>query len=65
MNWKARLRNKAFWVSLAAFVAMMAKQFGWFEVPPNYEEIVNSALGLLVMLGIIIDPTTPGIKDVE
>ena len=65
MNWKTRLRNKTFWVSLAAFVAMMAKQFNLFEVPSNYEEIVNTALGLLVMLGIIVDPTTPGIKDGE
>lgn len=63
MNWKSRIRNKAFWVALAAFVAMMSKQFNLFEVPDNYDELVNTCLGLLVMLGIVVDPTTPGITD--
>lgn len=65
MNMKKRLRNKAFWVAMAAFVAMMAKQFGWFEVPENYNELIDAALGLAVMGGILIDPTTEGIKDGE
>jgi phi LC3 family holin len=63
MDWKSRIRNKAFWLSIAAFVAMMAKQFNLFEVPTNFNDIVNTGLGLLVMLGIIIDPSTPGILD--
>jgi phi LC3 family holin len=63
MNLKSRLRNKAFWLALAAFIAMMAKQFNLFEVPENYNEIIDMGLGLLVMLGIVVDPTTPGIAD--
>lgn len=63
MNWKARLRNKAFWVSAAALLALVAKTFKLFDVPDNFEVIVNLALGLLVGMGVIIDPTTPGITD--
>lgn len=63
MDIKKRLQNKAFWVALAAFIALMGKTFNLFQVPDNYNELVNMFLGLLIMLGIIVDPTTPGIKD--
>lgn len=65
MNIQKRLQNKAFWTAMACFIALMAKQFGWFEVPENYEQLVDLALGLAVMAGILIDPTTEGIKDGE
>jgi phi LC3 family holin len=62
---KERLRNKAFWTALIAFTVMVAKQFNLFDVPDNINTIVDAGLGLLIMLGIIIDPTTPGVKDGE
>jgi uncharacterized membrane protein len=58
-----RLRNKAFLTALAAFVVMVAKQFNLIEIPDNWETLFNSGMGLLIMLGIIIDPSTPGIGD--
>lgn len=63
MNWKARLRNKAFWVSAAALIALIAKTFKLFEVPADWETTVNTALSLLVAMGVLMDPTTPGISD--
>jgi phi LC3 family holin len=63
MDIKSRLKNKAFWVSLAAFIALMGKTFNLFVVPDNYDQLVNMFLGLLTMLGIIINPTTEGITD--
>lgn len=63
MDIKKRLQNKAFWMALAAFIALMGKTFSLFTVPDNYNELVNMFLGLLTMLGIFIDPSTPGIKD--
>jgi phi LC3 family holin len=62
---KERFRNKAFWTALVAFVIMVAKQFNLFDVPEDINAIVDAGLGLLIMLGIIIDPTTPGVKDGE
>ena len=63
MNWKARLRNKAFWVSATALIVLIAKTFKLFEVPADWETTVNTALSLLVAMGVLIDPTTPGIAD--
>lgn len=63
MDIKKRLQNKAFWVALAAFIALMGKTLNLFNAPDNYNQLVDMFLGLLTMLGIIIDPTTPGISD--
>ncbi|KRQ86070.1 Bacteriophage holin [Caloramator mitchellensis] len=65
MNWKARLRNKAFWLSFSALVVLIAKTFKLFEVPEDWETTVNTALSLLVAMGVLMDPTTPGITDKE
>lgn len=61
MDIKNRFRNKKFLLALAAFIAMMAKQFNLFEIPTNWDDIVNAGLGLLVMLGIVINP----VEDIE
>jgi phi LC3 family holin len=58
-----RLRNKVFLTALVAFIIMVVKQFNLFEVPDNWETLLNSLLGLLIMLGIVVDPTTPGLGD--
>ncbi|MHC1682835.1 MAG: phage holin [Clostridiaceae bacterium] len=65
MNLKTRLRNKAFVVSLISFIVLMTKTFIKYEFPENFELIINTFLSLLTMLGILIDPTTPGISDEE
>ena len=31
--------------------------------PDNWADILNSILGVLMIMGIIIDPSTPGISD--
>ncbi|KZL88729.1 phage holin [Clostridium magnum] len=63
MDIKKRLQNKAFWLAVAALVALMGKTFNLFTIPDNYDELINMILGLLTMLGIVIDPTTPGVSD--
>jgi len=60
-----RIRNKVFLTTLIAAIIMIAKQFNLFEVPANWEALVNTVLSLLIMLGIVVDPTTPGLKDGE
>lgn len=56
MNIKHRIRDYKFLLALAAFIAMMGKQFNLFEIPDNYNDIVNAGLGLLIMLGIVTTP---------
>lgn len=63
MNWKVRFRNKAFWLSFSALVVLIAKTFKLFEVPADWETTVNTALSLLVAMGVLMDPTTPGVFD--
>ena len=60
---KARLKNKAFWVSMASAIAMLAQQLGLNIIPSNYTEIVNTVLMILTMGGIVVDTSTTGIGD--
>lgn len=63
MNWKARLQSKVFWMALASLFIFIVKSFKLFELPSNVDVIVNVILGSLVTMGILIDPTTPGVYD--
>lgn len=65
IDWKVRLRNKAFWVALFSLISLVARKFGFLHVAEDWGEIVDAVLSLLVLLGIIVDPTTPGIFDAE
>lgn len=65
MNWKARLRNKTFWVALTSALVLLMQQLGWDVFPSNIMEIINTTLLIFTILGVIIDPTTEGITDGE
>lgn len=62
INWKLRFKNKATLLAIASTVILLAQQLG-FKLPDNIADIVNTFLTLLVLLGIINDPTTQGISD--
>lgn len=62
INWKLRLQNKVTLIALLAAVFLMAQQFG-FEVPKNIQDGVNTFVYILVLLGVVTDPTTAGITD--
>lgn len=64
INFKLRLKNKATLVALISAVFLMLQQFG-LEIPHNIQEGINTLVGILVILGIITDPTTKGIADSE
>jgi len=69
VDWKTRFNNKTVLISLSvailAFVYQLLALFG--IVPPVTQEqlldVVTLALNVLVILGIITDPNTPGITD--
>lgn len=63
MNWKARLRNKTFWVALISAVVLLTQQLGLNIFPENIGEITNTLLLIFTILGVIVDPTTSGISD--
>ena len=62
INWKLRFKNKATLLAIASTVILLAQQLG-FKLPDNIAEVVNTFLTLLVLLGVINDPTTEGISD--
>jgi phi LC3 family holin len=60
---KQRLRNKAFILSCIGFAALVYKTATGAELPASFDTLVNVGLTMLTGLGILIDPTTPGITD--
>ena len=71
INWKVRLKNKAFWLSLIPAILLMiqvvAAPFGlvldFGELGNQLLAIVNAIFAVLVILGIVEDPTTAGVGD--
>lgn len=62
INWKLRFKNKATLLAIASTVILLVQQLG-FKLPDNIADIVNTFLTLLVLVGVINDPTTEGISD--
>ena len=69
MNFKDRFKNKTFLVSLAAAVIGFTYQIlGLFDIVPaisqdQVTQLVGILINILAGIGIVIDPTTPGISD--
>ena len=69
INWKVRLQNKTFWVTIIPIIAAIVYTIlGFFGVVPkvSQNDIVNVLLlvvELLSVVGIVIDPTTSGASD--
>lgn len=64
INWKLRFKNKATLAAIVATVILLAQQLG-FTLPSNISEVANTALTLLVLIGVVSDPTTAGLADSE
>lgn len=73
INWKVRVKNKMFWLALIPAVLILAQTicalFGVdidiSGVSAKLIDIVNAVFAVLVILGIVTDPTTKGVKDSE
>ncbi len=71
INWKVRVRNHQFWVSvipaLALVIQAVAAVFGWSldftSLIGKLIGVVDAVFALLVILGIVVDPTTAGVSD--
>ena len=65
MNWQARLTNKTFWVALTSAIVLLTQQLGLDVFPANIMDIANTILLIATILGVVVDPTTSGIRDHE
>lgn len=71
INWKIRVKNKAFWVSAIPAVLLLiqavAAVFGYTldlgEIGNRLIDVVNAAFVILALLGVVNDPTTTGTND--
>lgn len=71
INWTVRLKNKNFWLALIPAVLLLiqavAAVFGYTldlgDIGNKLVAVVNAAFGVLVVLGVVNDPTTAGMRD--
>lgn len=71
INWGVRIRNKAFWVALIPALALLAQAiaslFGFTidltTLTGKLLAVVDAVFAVLVILGIVNDPTTKGVGD--
>ena len=71
INWKVRMANKTFWLSLIPAVLLLvqvvASVFGFTldlgELGNKLLEVVNALFAVLAILGVVNDPTTAGVAD--
>jgi len=62
INWKLRIQNKVTLIALLGAIFLMSQQFG-LDIPKNIQDGVNTFVYILVLLGVVNDPTTSGITD--
>lgn len=71
INWKVRIKNKAFWLSLIPALLLLiqavAYVFGFTldlsELGDKLLAVVNALFAVLAILGVVTDPTTAGLSD--
>ena len=71
INWKVRIKNKVFWIALIPAVLLLIQTgcslFGMSLDFSGLEEkllaLVDALFAVLVILGIVADPTTEGLGD--
>ena len=71
INWIVRIKNQQFWVSVIPAIALViqavAAVFGYsFDFSSTVGKllaVVDAVFALLVILGIVVDPTTAGVGD--
>lgn len=73
INWIVRIKNKTFWVAaipaILLLVQVVANIFGLTidlgELGNKLLALVNAIFSVLVILGVVTDPTTEGVGDSE
>ena len=71
INWVVRIKNKQFWLALIPAVLLLiqvaAAVFGYAldlgGLGAKLVDVANAVFAVLVILGVVADPTTKGITD--
>ncbi|WP_054767178.1 phage holin [Lysinibacillus parviboronicapiens] len=72
VNWRIRLMHTPFLLALFSLLLLLAQQvaaiFGYeltSAMSDQLTSIINTVLSILVLMGVIVDPTTRGTRDSE
>ena len=72
VNWRVRFMHKPFLLAMFSLVLLLAQQVGavfGYDVTNMMGEqltaIFHTVLSILVLMGIVVDPTTKGTSDSE
>ena len=73
VNWKVRIKTKMFWLAfipallllIQTIAAIFGFTFDFADIQGKLIEAVNALFVVLVILGIVVDPTTDGVSDSE
>lgn len=71
INWKVRLKNKLFWLSMIPALLLLAQVVAGIcgftleleGIQAKLLDLVNAVFAVLTLLGVVADPTTEGISD--
>ena len=71
INWGVRIKNKHFWMSVIPAIALVVQAVAALlgftleldTLVGKLLAVVDAVFALLVVLGIVVDPTTSGIGD--
>lgn len=71
INWRVRIKNRAFWLSLIPAALLLLQQalrlcgvdFDPGQLEGQLTGLIGTVFSILALLGIVADPTTPGIRD--
>ena len=71
INWTVRIKNKNFWLAVIPAVLLLiqavAAVFGFTldlgDIGNKLIAVVNAVFSVLVVLGVVNDPTTAGMSD--
>lgn len=71
INWRVRINNKQFWITIIPAIALVIQAvvavFGitidLTSMVGKLVAVVDAVFAVLVILGIVVDPTTAGVGD--
>ena len=71
INWKVRIKNKWFWLAfipavltlIRAVAALFGLQIDTEAVGTQLTAIIEALFAVLVIMGVVVDPTTKGVSD--
>lgn len=71
INWRIRLLDKQFWLEIVPALLLLAQvgaglfgyQLDLGDLGNKIIAVINALFAVLVILGVVRDPTTPGLSD--